>query len=75
MIKTQNDAILNYLAEGYAITSREALEMFGCMRLASRINDLRARGHNIKTSMVSGKNKFGKVVSFAQYELEDSNDN
>ena len=46
------------------LTSLDALQGCGCMRLAARINDLRADGHLIGTEMV-GKN--GK--KFAQYFL------
>ena len=38
---TQNQKILKYLKEGNRITALEALKMFGCFRLASRISDLR----------------------------------
>ena len=46
------------------LTSLDALQGCGCMRLAARINELRADGHLIGTEMV-GKN--GK--KFAQYFL------
>lgn len=39
--ESQNSRIFRYLMEGNRITSLEALKMFGCMRLASRISDLR----------------------------------
>jgi hypothetical protein len=42
----------------------EALERFGCFRLAARIADLRSQGHNINTATVS---KHGK--EFAEYRL------
>lgn len=41
--ESQNKKILAYLKNGGRITSLEALRMFGCMRLASRINDLKKR--------------------------------
>ena len=46
------------------LTALDALHGCGCMRLAARINDLRADGHLIGTEMVS---KNGK--KFAQYFL------
>ena len=46
------------------LTSLDALNGCGCMRLAARINELRADGHVIGTEMVS---KNGK--KFAQYFL------
>ena len=43
-MSSQADAILLYLESGAEITALEALEIFGCLRLAARIKDLRARG-------------------------------
>lgn len=43
---TQNEAILNYLKNGGELTPMDALKMFGCFRLGSRINDLRNQGSN-----------------------------
>jgi hypothetical protein len=40
--------ILNHLTKG-PITAIEALNHYGCFRLAARINDLRTEGHNIHT--------------------------
>lgn len=62
---TQCKRILAYLKEGKTITSLEALRFFGCMRLASRIHDLRERGENIVVDRVKTAN--GKTV--AQYHL------
>ena len=46
---TQKTQIKSYLEEGNRITPLDALEKFGCFRLAARINDLRAKKHNIET--------------------------
>ena len=62
---TQCNRILAHLKKGLTITSLEALQMFGCMRLASRISDLRKRGENIIVDRVKTTN--GKSV--AQYHL------
>lgn len=40
---TQERHILTHLNKGNRITSLEALNKFGCMRLASRISDLRLK--------------------------------
>lgn len=56
--KSQCDMIAKWLNDGYSITSLEALKRFGCMRLASRIHDLRERGMKInacKITTPSGK--------------------
>ena len=62
---TQCNRILAHLKKGLTITSLEALQMFGCMRLASRISDLRKRGENIVVDRV----KLANGKSVAQYHL------
>lgn len=62
---TQCNRILDYMKKGFAITQMEALNLFGCFRLASRIHDLRVRGENIIVEKVKLAN--GKHV--AQYKL------
>jgi len=55
---SQNAMILAYMQDGNKITSLLALKLFGCMRLASRICDLRERGYDIKAEKIqvpSGK--------------------
>ena len=42
-----------WLLGGNTLTSLEALNLFGCMRLASRIHDLRERGMAIKKGRVT----------------------
>lgn len=58
---TQNAKIKEWLESGNTITSLEALKMFGCMRLASRICDLRERGMEIQKKKVVTNN--GKIVT------------
>jgi hypothetical protein len=43
--------ILQYLHKRKSITPLDALTLFGCMRLAARIQDLRDEGHKILTHM------------------------
>ena len=52
---TQNYKILSYLEEGNSISPMDALNHFGCFRLASRIHDLRSDGNLIDTVRKSGK--------------------
>ena len=46
---SQCDSILAALKRGQVITPLDAMQDFNCMRLAARINDLRAMGHEIIT--------------------------
>lgn len=69
---TQNEMILKYIHDHGSITPLEALKEFGCMRLASRINDLKNQGHNIVSEKVTTKNRYGKKISFAKYSIIES---
>jgi hypothetical protein len=50
--QSQNKMILAYMMRGKRITALEALNLFGCLRLASRINDLRNKGFIIQKQMI-----------------------
>ena len=62
---SQCEQIKDWLESGNRLTSLEALSLFGCMRLASRIHDLRERGMDIKMENIITAT--GKRV--AQYSL------
>ena len=62
---TQKDNILAHLRRGYNITPLDALEQYGCFRLAAIIHMLRREGHSIKTKKITRKGK-----TFASYKLE-----
>lgn len=66
---TQCDRIQRHLEDYGSITSLEAMQEYGIMRLASRIADLKQMGIPIKKEMVSGKNRYGEPTSFAKYSL------
>lgn len=51
MKHSQNQRILDHLMSGKNISSMLAFKMFGCTRLASRINELRQH-HDIKDRWV-----------------------
>ena len=63
---SQNKQIADYLNTGKKLTTIDALNKFGCFRLASRINDLRNNGMNITTKIIKLDNK--KQV--AQYSIK-----
>lgn len=50
---SQNRAILAYLKSGKRITQLKALELFGCMRLPSRIHDIKKAGIKIKDQFIT----------------------
>jgi hypothetical protein len=66
---SQTAKILEALKKGARLTSLEALNRFGCMRLASRINTLKKEGYNVKGEMISNNGKHYKVYYLAEDEL------
>lgn len=64
---SQNARIKSWLLQGHTLTSLEALNLFGCMRLASRIHDLRESGLNIHKERVQVPS--GKYVTRYSVEL------
>ena len=69
MKSTQCEKVLEYMRQFGSITQLEALQDIGCMRLASRISDLRQQGVAIGRRIKTGKNRYGDSVSFAEYYL------
>ena len=63
---SQNARILGHLAHGRTLTQISAYRLFDCIRLPSRIRELRKRGHKINREMIDLPS--GKTV--AQYSLE-----
>lgn len=63
--ESQCAQIRAWLESGNTITALEALNLFGCMRLPSRIHDLKRRGCNIISKTIILTN--GKRVS--QYSI------
>ena len=67
---TQCEKILDYIRLNGSITPLDALREFGCMRLASRISDLKTRGYAINKTMDKAKNRYGDTVRYARYTLK-----
>lgn len=67
---TQNEAVLRHLLDNGGITSLEAMERYGIMRLGARIYDLKKQGYLIKTYLRVGKSRNGESMVFAEYRME-----
>jgi hypothetical protein len=67
--ESQNAAIARYLEEGGRLTPLQALDLFGCFRLAARIDDLRKKGMDIQTNIIRVQNEKGRVVRVGEYWL------
>ena len=66
---TQCEKILKYLKDFGSITSLQAVQDLGIMRLASRVSELKNAGYNICSEYVSSKNRYGENVSYKRYYL------
>lgn len=66
---TQCERILRHLEDYGSITSMEAMQEYGIMRLASRITDIRKRGIPIASETVCGRNRYGEKTYYSKYYL------
>ena len=51
----------------------EALNDLGCMRLASRISDLKKLGYPITSKVEAVKNRYGENCYIKRYSMEENN--
>lgn len=65
----QVDKIIAHILAYGSITAAEAYSLYGCMRLASRICDLKRAGYKIGKVMEEGKNRYGEPERHARYFL------
>lgn len=67
----QTTRILAHLKSGRPITSMDAIELYGCTRLASVVHRLRKNGYNITTIDREGTTRYGDRCSYAEYRLRE----
>lgn len=68
-IDSQIYKILNHLKENGNITPIEALNDYGCFRLAARISDLESLGYHIKHERKRVKARNGSEITVGNYSL------
>ena len=66
----QARTLYDHMTEQGSITSAEAYEKYCIFRTASRMHEIRTAGIGIKTTMKTGKNRFGVDCRYAEYSLE-----
>ena len=74
MKTTQCERVLKYIEDFGSITSLQAVQDLGCMRLASRINDLKRMGFPIRKRSVKAKNRYGETIHFAEYYFPEKDE-
>ena len=68
---TQCQRILRHMEDFGCIDPMTAIKEYGCMRLASRIADLKGMGHEIVSLRTKGTNRYGEQTSYCVYWLKD----
>ena len=71
MKERQTDKILRYMKLHGSITPIDALQSYGCMRLAARIADLRHQGVLITSTTETGLNRNGERVKYTRYSIAE----
>ena len=67
---TQNEVVLRLLLDNRSITSLEAMNKYGIMRLGARVYDLKKQGYPIKTFLRIGRSRNGESMVYAEYRME-----
>ena len=67
---TQNEVVLRHLLDNRSITSLEAMNKYGIMRLGARVYDLKKQGYPIKAFLRIGKSRNGESMVYAEYRME-----
>jgi hypothetical protein len=68
---TQCGEILAYLKKGKGLTQKESIEKIGSYRLASRIFDLKKKGHKISAVQENVQNRHGRFTLINRYFLSE----
>ena len=71
---TQNERVIAYIEEFGSITSKEAFDMIGVTRLASRIHDLSERGYTFRKQTEKAQNRYGEKIRFIRYSFMGDDD-
>lgn len=71
---TQVERVKKYIDDFGSITTLEAVNDLGVLRLASRISEMRKNGYDIKDEQVAVKNRYGEKCYIKRYYWSNDND-
>lgn len=66
---TKTNKVIEHLKKYGAITSIEAIEMYGATRLSAIIFELRKKGYNIETHSMPFIDRYGNTSVYGRYVL------
>lgn len=61
--------VIEYIRDNGSITTKQAMEDLGCYRLSGRIYDIKSRGIDVKSEMITVQNRNGKNCRVARYTI------
>ena len=70
IMPTQQERILDFLQSGEKLTRLISWSRLGVLEAPARISELRAKGHPIKTKMITVQNRFGEKIRIAEWSIE-----
>lgn len=68
---TKLQKVLEHLQENGAITSIEAIDLYGATRLSAIIYNLRKKGYIIETKMLETIDRYGNPCHYGRYVLHN----
>ena len=68
---TQYELVAKYIKDFGKITTWEAFKDLGITRLSAKIYILKKRGYKFKTKWIYKFNRYGKLVKFKEYSLDE----
>lgn len=71
---TQCERVKKYIDDFGSITTLEAVNDLGVLRLASRISEMRKNGYDIKDEQVAVKNRYAEKCYIKRYYWSNDND-
>ena len=66
----QREKIVLYIQKFGSISSMEAFQDLGIIRLSARIYELREEGYKFEETFKASKNRFGESVSYKRYRFQ-----
>ena len=66
---SQKERLLAHLQSGKTLMRVEAWSALGILEAPARISELKSKGHKIKTTMITVKNRYGEPVRIAEWSM------
>ena len=68
---TQTEILIDLMKQGW-VSPAMALAGAGCMRLASRVYDIKEMGYNVISRSVKAAGRAGKTIWYKEYRIKEN---